>query len=224
VATIFKTGFESLKTIGLALFLGMAVMSAAWADNGNDSQPLFLKAMEDLKAEHWTQAQAELKKVLEVDPENLKAHFYLGETEYYTGHFSEAEAYFHWVDVHDPDLPVNHYYLGRLAYDQKRYEMALSEIQASIRLDDQTAIVHYYLGLIYYKESNLPGAQSELELAVNLDPSSSKAHYALAYLLYHDLHEKYPALVQAEAAKLGDSDSAMKDKALKLQNQIKNEN
>ncbi len=220
----------TLKTIlmgpmgyfGLTVIL-TAVGMTAWAesDSAKNSQQTFLKAVESVKAQHWTEGRAGFRQVLKNDPENLKAHFYMGEIEYYTHHLSEAEGYFRWVNFHDSHMPVNHYYLGRLDYDEKHYSQALSEMETADQLDSQIAIVHYYLGLIHYRQNDVAGAQKELTRAVDLDPSSSKAHYALAFLFYRDLHQKDPALAEADAAMKGDSDARMRAKAQKLKKQIK---
>ena len=185
------------------------------------TQQAFLHAAGDLKAKRWASARLGFRKVLKDDPENLKAHFYLGEIEYYTHHLPQAEGYFRWVNFHDPDTPVNHYYLGRVAYDQKRYSEALSEMEAADRLDDQISIVHYYLGLIHYRQNDFQGSQRELERALALDPSASKAHYALAYLLYHNLHDPSAAVREAGAALKGDGDGPLRAKARKLMQRIK---
>jgi Tfp pilus assembly protein PilF len=220
--TRLKTDFRTRKALGLALLAAAAGLAAgAQGGPGKNSQQTFLEAVDSLKAKHWAQARSEFKKVLKDDPENLKAHFYLGEIEYYTHHFPEAEGYLRWVNFHDPNAPVSHYYLGRVCYDQKHYDQALLEMERANHLDHQISMVHYYIGLVHYKQNDVSGAQRELAQAVILDPSSSKIHYALAYLLYHNLRQKDHALAEADAAMKGDSDAAMRTKALKLKNEIK---
>ncbi len=205
----------------LSLVLGGAALVQAQGDASTTPQQTFMTASANLKAMRWSLAKSGFQKVLQEDPQNLKAHFCLGEIEYYTRHLAEAEGYFEWVNSHDPDTPVNHYYLGRVAYDQKRYEQALSEMEAASRLDSQIAMVHYYLGLIHYRQGDFAESQKELEKALTLDPSSSKAHYALAYLLYHNLHDNSSAITEANAALKGDSDADMRLKASKLIKLIK---
>lgn len=212
------------RTIRKALVLAfcMGLGSWAWAEgvSSQNSQQAFLTATDNLKSMHWKKAKSGFKKVLKDDPDNLKAHFCLGEIEYYTHHLSEAEGYFEWVNFHDPDMPINHYYLGRVAYDQKRYDQALDEMESADRLDNRIAMVHYYLGLIHYKQKELSDSQNELEQAVKLDPSSCKAHYALAYLMFHDLHQSQQASKEINTA-LGDNpDKETREKLLNLQKKM----
>lgn len=205
----------------IPLLLGCAALLQAQGGASTSPEQEFKTASANLKAMRWSQAKSGFKRVLKADPQNLKAHFCLGEIEYYNHRLAAAEGYFEWVNFHDPDMPVDHYYLGRVAYDQKRYGEALLEMESASRLDDRISIVHYYLGLIRYKQGDFDQAQKELEAAVALDPSSSKAHYALAFLLYHDFHDNTSAMNEANAALKADNDPSLKLKTLKLIKLIK---
>lgn len=210
----FRWGFG-----GILFFILAAGVFTGWAEDSKDPQQVFRVATNHLKNQRWGQAEVGFKKVLKSDPENLKAHFYLGEAEYYSHHLAEAEAYFKWVNFHDPDMPVNHYYLGRAAYDQKQYEQALSEMETACRLDPQIAIVHYYLGLIHYKRREIPESQNELQKAESMDAASPKIHYALAYLQFHDLHQSSQALREVRAGLGGNPDRELRAKLLRLEKQ-----
>lgn len=213
--------FDFRKTLLLVLVVGMTHAVRADAPPQKNQEQVFLTATDDLKAMHWEKAKSGFKKVLKNDPENLKAHFCLGEIEYYTRHLPEAEGYFEWVNFHDPDMPIDHYYLGRVAFDQKRYDQALSEMENSNTLDPKIAMVHYYLGLIHYKKKSITDAQKELGQAVELDPSSPKAHYALAYLAFHDLRQPSQALQEINTALSDDPDKETRTKLLALKKQIR---
>ena len=215
------TRLYACKTLFLAFAVG--VVPPVWADGTTppSSQQAFLTATDNLKSMHWKKAQSGFKDVLKNDPDNLKAHFCLGEIEYYTHHLAEAQGYFQWVNFHDPDMPVNHYYLGRVAYDEKRYDEAISEMESANSLDSRIAMVHYYMGLIHYKKKEFPDSQKELQQAVELDPSSFKAHYALAYLMFHNLKQPSQALQEIAIALNDKPDKETQAKLLKLKKEIK---
>jgi tetratricopeptide (TPR) repeat protein len=197
--------------------LGLAVLGANVLQ-AQDATPqaVFLKAVGAFNAGKYPKAQEGFKKVLKEDPDNLKAHFYLGLIKYEQNLLPEASAYFQWVVDHDPQNPVVFYYLGRAAYDQGKWDNAVSELTAANRLDPGISMVHYYLGLGRYKLRDIPGSKEQFLKALELEPSLSKAHYALAYLYLHDLKDSKSAKSEIKEGLKGKPDAKLKAKFLRL--------
>jgi tetratricopeptide (TPR) repeat protein len=197
----------------LCWVLSPVVLSAQEAQASRD---LFLKGVKDLKAQKYKLAKTDFQTVLQSDPDNLKAHYYLGVTAYYTHQTAEAENDFRWVESHEPEMPINHLYLGRLYYDNQRYLEAGPELDMANQLDPQIALVHYYRGLVYYKTGRVDQADNEFTQALQLEPSNAKAHYARAYLLNHDRQDTQGALMEIQAGLQARPDKKLKQKFLKL--------
>jgi tetratricopeptide (TPR) repeat protein len=201
-------------SLGILLVLSSAVLFAQEAQTSRD---LFLKGVKDLKTQKFKQARNEFQTVLQNDPDNVKAHYYLGVTAYYTHQNADAENELRWVESHEPEMPINHLYLGRLYYDTLRYLEAGPELDMANQLDPQISLVHYYRGLVYYKTGQIDQADREFSQSLQLDPSLAKAHYARAYLLTHDRQDTQTALQEIQAGLQAKPDKKLKQKFLKLQ-------
>jgi tetratricopeptide (TPR) repeat protein len=198
--------------------LALAALGAgvSWAQDNGAPQAVFLKAVGAFNAGKYPKAQDGFQAVLKDDPDNLKAHFYLGLIKYEQNFLSEASAYFQWAVNHDPQNPVVFYYLGRIAYDQGNWNNAVSELLIADQLDPGISMVHYYLGLSRYKLGDLPGSKEQFLEALELEPSLSKAHYALAYLYLHDLKDNKSAKSEIKAGLKGKPDPKLMEKFLRL--------
>ncbi len=122
------------------------------------SEKIFQAAVADLNSQKYQEAEKKFETVLSSDPDNLKAHYYLGLIKYEQQLLPEAETLFKWVRRQVPKMPVIHYYLGRIAYDRKNWDEALKEMETAHRLDPEFSMACYYLGLIYYQKKDLSNA------------------------------------------------------------------
>ncbi len=191
------------------------------AQESADPQAQFLSAVGAFNAGKYPKAQAGFLGVLKNDPDNLKAHFYLGLIKYEQNHPAEASAYFQWAVDHDPHNPVVFYYLGRSAYDLGRWDEARAELTAANDLDPGISMVHYYLGLSRYKLKDFPESKNEFLKALELEPTLAKAHYALAYLYLHDLKDSKSARNEIKEGLLAKPDAKLKAKFLRLKRECR---
>ncbi len=201
-------------------FLFLISGSGLEAQVDSSSRGVYENAVSDLNAGGYKKAEQGFRKILEQDPENINAHYYLGLVKYVQQNFAEAALFFQWVQKRVPQMPVVHYYLGLIAYDQSRWDEALKEMETAKRLDSQLSMVHYYLGLIHYKNKEITSAKLTFQEATRLEPSLALAHYALAYLLFHDLKEPKEALAEIKTGLKGELDQKLRKKLALLREEI----
>jgi tetratricopeptide (TPR) repeat protein len=183
-------------------------------------EKVFQGSVNDLNGGNYKKAEEGFQNILQQDPENLNAHYYMGLTKYEQQLLPEASDLFKWVEIHAPQMPVVHYYLGLIAYDKQDWDGALQEMVEAERLDPKLSTVEYYLGIIRYKKGDVDRAESAFRSAVHLEPNLSIAHYALAYLLFHDRKDPSGALTETKTGLQRNPDTKLHKKLVFLQAEI----
>jgi tetratricopeptide (TPR) repeat protein len=160
----------------------------------------------------YTKALKPLRTVVEVDPQDSEANFYLGlcylalDRNYEAGEAFDRAAATGPASVDALYFLVEGYsrlssaYLSRLvALGRNSYRMhelrgeyfelqhapeqALKEYQAAVQMRPDLASLHYALGDAYWKLSRLDNAAAEFRQAIKLAPQHFMAHYKLGMVL-----------------------------------------
>lgn len=140
---------------------------------------------------NWTEAEAEFRRAVELDPNYANAHLFYSRLLVASGRFDEAVKESE-ISVHlEPLSPNNNAYLGYVLMFAGRRAEAVAQLNKAIELDDNIAIVHHHAGSVYQAMGRLDAAIAEYERAFTLNRN---ARYLMA------LGNAYGAAGQREKA------------------------
>lgn len=126
-----------------------SVVAAALKERREDGESHCRAAYEDYKKENFEQAQLELIKAIELDPDNVKAHLLLGNIYANQGKYDEAEGEILQTLKRDVFLPEAYYLLGVVFEKKGLIDKAIRELKKAIYLDKDFALAHLNLAHIY---------------------------------------------------------------------------
>ena len=121
----------------------------------------------------WTEAEAQFKAALRLDPDNAAAHFGLGVVYYNQAKYAEAEAEYKTVIRLNPVYGGVHNNLGVVYYNQAKFERAEEEYKTAIRIDPDSAVTHYNLSVLYYNQANYKEADEAIRAAIRIKPNEA---------------------------------------------------
>lgn len=131
---------------------------------GDDVEALTVLGIEQFLNEDHDGAIATLERVLQIDPDNGKAHFGLGMV------LSDRSAEHDKALVHlrraidaDPSNPTAYYLLGRVLIVKENLEGALAALQSSLELSPDLADAHYRIALLYARLGDREAARRHQE-------------------------------------------------------------
>jgi len=152
---------------------------------GDPQNPLYLYwlAKLDYDAREYTSAISRLRRVIELDPNMMRAYNNLGLCYDSLGQFDEAiQSFTRAIELNRKqerpsawpplNLAVSLISLNRLQEAQVRLHEALG-------YDPKFPQAHYQLGLVLEKEGKFEEAIAPLQRAIELDPSYPEPHYTL---------------------------------------------
>jgi len=168
------------------MFMRRAVQLALLAITVTFALPAFAndleKAQELYKAKKYQEAESTFRQLLDKEPENSQAAYYLGLTLLELEKFAEAESLFRKTgEVPTQDqikIGLARAYMGQEQLDKAR--VALDEADA---VNPDNAEVYYYRGVLAAHRKDYKAAAESLEKATKLAPDHAYAHYhaGLAY-------------------------------------------
>lgn len=125
-------------------------------------------------------AESELKRIIEVSPNDPFAQFYLG-TAYATrrDYVGAIDAYREAIRL-EPRNAQFHIALGYAYKDIARYQDAIKSLTAGIARDSKNAQARFTLGAIYHVQEKDESAIRELEEGLRYDPNNLEASLMLA--------------------------------------------
>jgi tetratricopeptide (TPR) repeat protein len=130
-----------------------------------------------------SEAVAEYKKALELDPKYAAAHNNLGVALGAQGKVAEAIAEYRQAIHLDPKDAMAHNNLGVALKEQGRVAEAIAEYRQAIALDPKFALAHTNLGVALKEQGQLDDAIAEYRHAIALDPKDAMAHCNLGNAL-----------------------------------------
>jgi tetratricopeptide (TPR) repeat protein len=129
-----------------------------------------------------------LEIVLDMDPNNLEARYYLGRVRYQQNRLDDAMAAFREVLRRDPSNVKAEDNLGLCLEGKNQVEQAIAAYQNAIALDE-SSLVHteqpyLNLGILQARNNNNREALLLLTKAQKIAPKSAQVHYQLAKSLF----------------------------------------
>ncbi len=172
--------------------------------------------------EEYDEAINILKKVLEIDPKNLRGLGLIGLGLMHKEMYDDAMLYFQKVLLIEPSNPFALNNLGFICYKKGIWGEAiehLSKVAKQTRDRMARLYANYYLGLVYYERGMVADAIKFFEEALKLGPNLQEVSYylGLAELKRYEFHKaveyfekcikidresKYGKLAQEEAEKI----------------------
>ncbi len=137
-------------------------------------------------------ARTSLKRVLELQPENLSALMNLGWVAQREKAWTEAEECFSQAQRLAPKNPAVWLALGLSVLEQGRLEHALGAFAQVIAHEPRNARGHRLLGLTLARKGWLGAAEEELRRSLEIEPEDSGAHFNLAVVYL----QRVPAAVE----------------------------
>jgi tetratricopeptide (TPR) repeat protein len=149
------------------------------------------------------------QQILQIDPDNVHAHYYMGMNYAALGRHRETVEALKKAKF-NPDHKFNffvHSQLGISYHELGLYGEAIEESKQAIRINPDDKTAHYYLGKSYTKLRLYKEAIEALKQAIRLDPDFAAAHYIIG-LCYIDLGDRGNALEQYKTLKTLDKEMA----------------
>jgi Flp pilus assembly protein TadD len=130
-----------------------------------------------------TQAEAEWRRVIELNPKLAPVHAILGVLLNETGRKAEAEASYRRAIELDPKLAPAYINLGLLLADTGRIAEAEATFRRAIEMNPKDAMGYTFLGVLLDQTGRKEEAETALRRAIELDPKLAQAHSNLGILL-----------------------------------------
>jgi len=140
-----------------------------------------------------------MRAVVELMPENVQAHFMLGNAYNQANQLNQAiEAYESVLDL-NPDSASALTNMGVVYYKLGQLDTAIQKYNAALQIEPDDPETHYLLGAAYVQMDQLEQGQSEFETALNLDEQLAPAYIGLGnvYLLQGKMDAALDTLEQA---------------------------
>ncbi len=106
-------------------------------------------------------AERELRRAIQLDPNNADAHHWYSQVLMTSGRFAEAEQEMRAALELDPRSLILRTNMGWLHYFERRYPLAIEEMQSVVREDPDFVTAHYKLWEAYSANGDEPNAWKE---------------------------------------------------------------
>jgi tetratricopeptide (TPR) repeat protein len=133
----------------------------------------------------WTGAERELKRALELNPNNADAQLMYGYELMLLGRFDEARPYMERARELDPLSIVKVISIGNISYFRRDFEAARQVYEQALGMDQNSGLAHWSLGNALLASGRNEEAISAFEKAITLsgDSPDEPASLGLAYAL-----------------------------------------
>jgi len=151
------------------------VKSMSEEDLKADTQPLYFRGICYEREKQWPQAEADFKRVLEINPDDADALNYLGYTWVDRGeNLTEAFAMINKALKLDPNSGAITDSLGWAHYKLGQYQEAKKKLEDAVALSPSSATIIDHLGDVYWKLGRFREAGYQWERALEFDPTDEE--------------------------------------------------
>lgn len=162
-----------------------------------------------LLANDFQQAFVHFRRVVEIKPDDAKAHYNLGVAYGSLGRYQDAIAAYKQAIRIKPDDAGAHSNLGVAYFKLGRYQEAIAAFKQAIRIKPDLAVAHYNLGVAYGSVGWYQDEIAAYKQAIRIKPKDAEAHNNLG-LVYLIIGDKGSALDEYKILKELDKDLANK--------------
>lgn len=121
------------------------------------------------KTGKYNQAVKVLKGILEINKDNIEAHFDLAGTYYAMRLFDEAIKEYEFVLNLNPQSVISLDNLGNICFDQGKADKAIEYYKRAIAINPNFALAYNDLGNAYHSQGKIEDAITEYKKALTLD-------------------------------------------------------
>lgn len=157
--------------------LAVGLLSEAWQRWPDDhslrdtfAELLLRRGLERFDREEYPGAEADLRRVLELDPDHVEALLNLGRIQYNLLRREEALASFDRVQVVAPETPLLEFHRGVVLHALNQNDLALEALNRELWRDPEHPVSYYFRGLVLKALDRCPEALVDLETASRLMP------------------------------------------------------
>ena len=210
-----------LSFVSVAIYLLCIYMPAfAKEESGSAYYDFGVFAYED---GDYDDAEKNLKKALELCPNNPFYNHYLGKTYLKTGRYQEALHCLNSALGLNPDISGLKYDLAFLYFKMSDYTKSADLFIEIINEDPSNVLAHYYAGISLYKKKHYTGAINYLISAARMSPSIKANGYYYAGICYQKTGNAEKAVEALEYVKDHAESKALRENALKWLQAIENQ-
>ncbi len=130
------------------------------------------------------EAVAQLQEALEMDPDFVYPHLFLGRAMARDERYEEAVEHYAIVLDDQPQNADAHYYLGYALASLGRNDEAIRHYSEAVRLQPANADAHFNLGVLLDMKESYDDAARAYRSAIEARPGYADAHNNLAVVLY----------------------------------------
>jgi tetratricopeptide (TPR) repeat protein len=127
-------------------------------------------------------AELELRKALELAPDDVQAQSLLGWSQMLQDKLDDALVNFQKVLIREPQNALARINLGYICLKKRIFGEAIEHLSRAIRLGNDkkaTLYAHFYLGLVYSERDMFEDAQTFFQKALSLGPNLIEAYFEL---------------------------------------------
>ena len=151
-------------------------------DENLDIKNIFEIVDENLARQNFILAEDNLKKILNIDENNLKALFLLGSVFIQTGKFESSIKYLDKVIKIDPNIANAQNNLGIVYIKLKKFETAKKFLNKALDINPNHLDAFNSLGIVYAEMGDLNEALLNVKKALELNPNFVSAHNNLGLI------------------------------------------
>lgn len=139
-------------------------------------------ALAQVKVGAWQNAYRELRRTVDLQPDNLQAQLDLGNLLVAGRDLDGAQKIAELVNTKDPKSIDAQVLLANVAAAQGKNDVAFEHVQQAIALDPNRSNTYFTLGILQARNNNLQAAEASFNRALALDQKSVPATTALGAL------------------------------------------
>jgi tetratricopeptide (TPR) repeat protein len=153
------------------------------------SAPLVAEAQRYFSAGDYDQAEADYRRILQLDPDNALALANLAAIELQENKLADADTHLTAALAQNPDDAYTLSTFGYLKFREQKFDEALDALSRAAKLDPANPQIQNYLGVTLSHKGLHAQAEAALRKAIELAPDYGAAHNNLAVIY---LSEKPP--------------------------------
>jgi len=130
----------------------------------------------------WGGAESEFRRAIELNPNDVTAHFWYAQLLMALGRWDESLASDNRAAHLDPVAPIFVEFRGAIFHNARQYEREVEQLKEALHLDPNYFLIHYDLGRAYEQLGNYEQAVNEFKKALELSGGDLTSEASLAHV------------------------------------------
>ncbi|GAB4108403.1 MAG: hypothetical protein Kow001_05440 [Acidobacteriota bacterium] len=159
------------------------------------TEALLVRGLDRFDREEYPGAEADLRRVLELDPDQVEALLNLGRIQHNLLRREEALASFDRVLAVAPETPLIQFHRGVVLHSLNQNDLALEALNQELQRNPDHGVSYYFRGLVLKSLHRYRDALADLEVAARRMPRYREVFFESGRCL--EALERYPEAEQA---------------------------